>query len=244
MEDPTTLAINLTFFGTLGLASLMFLGLGFLMVITLVLAGAVKLISIILLAMVGIFPKRDTVPVVHLPPRPRRVPTLAEPEESTTAEAGSLGKDGVAPEKPRVGVVRTTRLLCSAGWTAFRTFPWKRLVNPRTWPKPAQVRAGIAATATAVATSQAKDHPFVIAVKPDPPVLNSQWAAAVAEADARAAAREAEKVQAPDKNPANGNTAEWGGTAAPVRERQEDPHGGKPVSSGRVTASAGARPRA
>lgn len=250
MEDPTTLALNLTFFGTLGLASIMFLALGFLMVVTLVLAGVVKLLSIILLAMVGIFPKRDTAPVVHLPPRPRRVPTLVESGESTTAEAGSLGT--VAPQKPRLGVLRTTRLVWSAGWTAFRNFPWKSLVNPRTWPKPAQVKAGIAATAAAVATTQAKEHPFVVAVKPDPPVLNSQWAAAVAEADARAAAREAERAQeepaheeptAPGKEPAEGNVAESAENATPIRERQGDPHGGKPFSSGRVTASAGARPR-
>jgi hypothetical protein len=239
VEDPTTLALNLTFFGTLGLASIMFLVLGFLMVVTLVLAGVAKLLSIILLAMVGIFPKRDTVPVVHLPPRPRRVPALAESGESTTAEAGSLGTDPVVPEKPRLGVLGTTRLVWSAGWTAFRNFPWKSLVNPRTWPKPAQVRAGIAATATAVATTQAKEHPFVVAVKQDPPVLNSQWAAAVAEADARAAARDAERAQ---EAPAQEATPHE--TAAPVRERQEDPHGHKPVSSGRVTASAGARPQA
>ncbi|WAH95410.1 hypothetical protein [Arthrobacter sp. MMS18-M83] len=239
MEDPTTLALNLTFFGTLGLASIMFLALGFLMVITLVLAGVVKLLSIILLAMVGIFPKRNTVPVVHLPPRPRRVPTLAESVESTMADAGSLGTGAAAPEKPRLGVLRTTKLLWSAGWTAFRSFPWKRLVDPRTWPKPAQVKARIATAATAVATTQAKEHPFVVAVKPDPPVLNSQWAAAVAEADARAAARDAERAQ---ETPAQEATPHE--IVAPVRERQEDPHGGKPVSSGRVTASAGARPRA
>ena len=96
--------------------------------------------------------------------------------------------------------------------------PWKALVDPRTWPKPGEVKAGIAATATAVATTQAKEHPFVVAVKQDPPVLNSEWAAAVAEADARAAAREA--------------------------ERAAEAHGGKAVSPARVTASAGARPRA
>lgn len=253
MEDPTTLALNLTFFGTLGLALLMFLGLGFLMVVTLVLAGVAKLLSIIVLAMVGIFPKRDTVPVVHLPPRPRRVPVLAESKEPATAEADSLGTGAVVPEKPRLGVLGTTKLVWSAGWTAVRNFPWKSLVNPRAWPKPAQVKAGIAATATAVATTQAKEHPFVVAVKQDPPVLNSQWAAAVAEADARAAARDAERAQeasadeeatASDKEPAEGNAAESPETRAPVREHRGDPHGGKPVSSGRVTASAGGRPRA
>ncbi len=254
MEDPTTLGLNLTFFGTLGLALLMFLGLAFLMVVTLVLAGVAKLVWIILLAMVGIFPKRDAVPVVHLPPRPRRAPAPpSDSKESTTAEDGLLGTGPFVPGNQRPGTVGTTRLLWSASWSAVRNFPWRSLVNPRAWPKPAEVKAGIAATATAVATTQAKEHPFVVAVKQDPPVLNSQWAAAVAEADARAAAREAERAQkasgdeeapASDKETTEGNAAESPGTAAPVREHRGDPHGGKPVSSGRVTASAGARPRA
>ncbi|MEV7607432.1 hypothetical protein AB0N65_18520 [Paenarthrobacter sp. NPDC089322] len=77
MEDPTTLAINLTYLGTLGLAVLMFLGLGLIIVITLVVAGVGRLVSMILLAMVGIFPKKDTVAIVHLPPRPQRVPAPA-----------------------------------------------------------------------------------------------------------------------------------------------------------------------
>ena len=96
MEDPTTLGLNLTFFGTLGLALLMSIGLGFLMVVTLVLAGVAKLVWIILLAMVGIFPKRDAVPVVHLSPRPRRVPAPpSDSEESTTADDGLPGTSGV-----------------------------------------------------------------------------------------------------------------------------------------------------
>ncbi len=74
MEDPTTLAINLTYLGTLGLAVLMFLGLGLIIIITLVVAGVGRLLSIVLLAMVGIFPKKDTTPIVQLPPRPARVP--------------------------------------------------------------------------------------------------------------------------------------------------------------------------
>jgi hypothetical protein len=217
VEDPTTLGLNLTFFGTLGLALLMFLGLAVLMVVTLVLAGVAKLVSIILLAMVGIFPKHDAEPVVHLPPRPRRSPSLlADSEESATTAEDLMGTESLVPRTSRPGTVATVKSLWSASWSAVRNVPWKSLVNPRMWPKPAQVKAGITATATAVATTQAKEHPFVVAVKQDPPVLNSQWAAAVAEADARAAAREAER----------------------------EPHGGNPVSSGRVTASAGAHPRA
>lgn len=262
VEDPTTLALNLTFFGTLGLALFMFLALGFLMVVTLVLAGVAKLLSIILLTMVGLYPKRDTVPVVHLPPRPRRIPALsADSEESTTAEADSLGTVPLIPEKPRPGTLGTAKLLWSAAWSAVRNFPRKSLVNPRTWPKPAQVKAGIAATATAVATSQAKEHPLVVAVKQDPPVLNSRWAAAVAEADARAAARASAAAEAAATSEAQeAATAKKAGderasaeensprssveTATSIRERPGDPHGGKPTSSGRLRASVGGRPRA
>ncbi|KII26592.1 hypothetical protein M707_26925, partial [Arthrobacter sp. AK-YN10] len=70
MEDPTTLAINLTYLGTLGMAVLMFLGLGFVIIITLVVAGIGRLLSIIILALFGIFPKKETTPIVHLPQRP------------------------------------------------------------------------------------------------------------------------------------------------------------------------------
>ncbi|MFH5878980.1 hypothetical protein [Arthrobacter sp. NA-172] len=249
MGDPTTFGLYLTFFGTLGLALLMFLALGFLMIATLVLAGVGRLVSIILMAMVGIFPKRNTVPVVHLPPRPRRVPSLpTDFEESTTAEAGSSETDPAVPEQPRLGLFATVRLAWSAGWSALRNFPWKSLVNPRTWPKPAQVKAGIAATAAAVATTQAKEHPFVVAVKQDPPTLNSQWAAAVAEADSRAAARDAERMQEEANAAASQETADQGSaseaSSTPIRERHGDPHDGKPVSSARVTAGSGSRPRA
>ncbi|WP_051423395.1 hypothetical protein [Arthrobacter sp. MA-N2] len=187
MEDPTTLGLNLTFFGTLGLALLMFLSLGILVAITLVLVGVAKLVSIILLAMVGIFPKRDVGPVTHLPPRPRRAPALkAVFEEPTTAEPGTPEPALLVPGEPRPGIL-------------------------------------------------AKEHPLVVAVKQDPPVMNSEWAAAVAEADARAAARAEEAATGPEAAPQPE-------TAPPIRGRVGDPHGGKAVSSGRVTASAGVRP--
>lgn len=252
MEDPTTLGLNLTFFGTLGVALLMSIVLGFLMVVTLVLAGVAKLLWIILLAMFGIFPKRDAVPVVHLPPRPRRAPVPTSDSEEST-EAAAAGTGPFVPAKPRLGLVGTTKVLWSASLSALRNVPWKALVDPRTWPKPGEVKAGIAATATAVATTQAKEHPFVVAVKQEPPVLNSRWAAAVAEADARAAAREAERAaeasaSTPEPRasgePAEGSSAKQSGSGASERHHREGPHGGKAASSARVTASAGARPRA
>ena len=89
MEDPTTLAINLTYLGTLGMAVLMFLGLGLVIIITLVVAGVGRLLSIILLAMVGIFPKKDTTPIVHLPRRPVRGPVEVSPGVVLPAEVAA-----------------------------------------------------------------------------------------------------------------------------------------------------------
>ncbi|MDR6988170.1 hypothetical protein J2Y66_002674 [Paenarthrobacter nitroguajacolicus] len=93
MEDPTTLAINLTYLGTLGLAVLMFLGLGLIIIITLVVAGVGRLLSIVLLAMVGIFPKKETTPIVQLPPRPARVPVPATGGVGSPASAESPLED-------------------------------------------------------------------------------------------------------------------------------------------------------
>ncbi|SDL93153.1 hypothetical protein SAMN04487916_11854 [Arthrobacter sp. ov407] len=54
MEDPTTIALNLTFFGTLGLAFLMFLGLFMVFAATLVLAGIGRLAAVVVLAVAGL----------------------------------------------------------------------------------------------------------------------------------------------------------------------------------------------
>ncbi|WP_461164297.1 hypothetical protein [Arthrobacter sp. R4-81] len=67
MEDPTTIALNLTFFGTLGLAFVMFLGLFLVFIATLVIAGVGRLAAVLVMAMFGRFPGEDTVDVVRLP---------------------------------------------------------------------------------------------------------------------------------------------------------------------------------
>lgn len=54
MEDPTTIALNLTFFGTLGVAFVMFLGLFLVFAATLVLAGIGRLAAVIVLAAAGL----------------------------------------------------------------------------------------------------------------------------------------------------------------------------------------------
>ena len=54
MEDPTTIALNLTFFGTLGVAFVMFLGLFMVFAATLVLAGIGRLAAAVVLAAAGL----------------------------------------------------------------------------------------------------------------------------------------------------------------------------------------------
>jgi hypothetical protein len=50
VEDPTTIALNLTFFGTLGVAFAMFIGLFAVFVLTLVIAGVGRLTATIAFA--------------------------------------------------------------------------------------------------------------------------------------------------------------------------------------------------
>ncbi|KUM41232.1 hypothetical protein [Arthrobacter sp. EPSL27] len=50
MEDPTTIALNLTFFGTLAVALVMFFGLFLVFVATLVIAGLGRLAAVIIMA--------------------------------------------------------------------------------------------------------------------------------------------------------------------------------------------------
>jgi hypothetical protein len=53
VEDPTTIVLNLTFFGTLGVAFIMFLGLFAVFVATLLIAGLGRLVAVIALALAG-----------------------------------------------------------------------------------------------------------------------------------------------------------------------------------------------
>ena len=51
MEDPTTIALNLTFLGTLGVALVMFFGLFLVFVATLVIAGLGRLAAVTIMAL-------------------------------------------------------------------------------------------------------------------------------------------------------------------------------------------------
>ncbi|MFF1831914.1 hypothetical protein [Paenarthrobacter sp. NPDC058040] len=217
MEDPTTLAINLTYLGTLGMAVLMFLGLGLVIIITLVVAGVGRLLSIILLAMVGIFPKKDTTPIVHLPRHPVRGPVRVSPGVVLPAEvAGSPLDQLAAGSHPDTAQVEA---IAAAAVEEPLTPPAPALVveTPAAPVPPKRdllgdARRRIAGAAAAVKDgswkskvdprklpnpNQVKDalenqtahHPLIVAAAKEQPLLSKDWADAVAKADERAAER-------------------------------------------------------
>ena len=103
MGDSTTIALNLTFFGTLGLAFLMFLGLFLLVVLTLVLAGVGRLLVLTVQALFG------------GSPRTKPCPWSASPGDRDAAGCPCATHDDAAaapsPVKPpRAGVLRPVRL--------------------------------------------------------------------------------------------------------------------------------------
>ncbi|BCW12423.1 hypothetical protein [Paenarthrobacter sp. Y-19] len=191
MEDPTTLAINLTYLGTLGLALLMFLGLGLIVIITLVVAGVGRLVSVILLALIGVFPKKDTTPIVHLPARPGYVPDpvvgadavdgAAEESAPVAAPVVAAPSPAAAPAAPKRDLLGVTRRRISGASAAVKDGAWKSKVDPRKLPKPAEVKSAV--------EHQTAHHPIVVAAAKEPPVLSKDWADAVAEADRREAER-------------------------------------------------------
>ena len=96
MEDPTTIALNLTFFGTLGVAFVMFFGLFLVFVATLVIAGLGRLAAVTVMAVGrGLFGRRKPTTagtVQHGPPgpatnRPAR-PAAEGCETGESCEAG------------------------------------------------------------------------------------------------------------------------------------------------------------
>lgn len=88
MEDPTTIALNLTFFGTLGVAFVMFLGLFLVFIATLVIAGVGRLAAVLVMAMFGRLPGEDTVDVV-------RLPAALAPQRAITSEPASTPESEV-----------------------------------------------------------------------------------------------------------------------------------------------------
>jgi hypothetical protein len=82
VEDPTTIALNLTFFGTLGVAFVMFVGLCIAFVLTLVLAGLGRLVAVTAMALAGLLGAGPSQPGT----RPARAPLAAKMEPHLSAE--------------------------------------------------------------------------------------------------------------------------------------------------------------
>lgn len=201
MGDSTTIALNLTFFGTLGLAFLMFFGLFLLVVATLVLAGVGRLVALTVMALFGRLPRHETLPLVRLTGQPGNASSA--PEAGTDAAGHDDGADAPSSAKPaRAGVLRAqaaalqtkTRTTTGAALSAVRatggaavatvTAPrdWRRLLrDARTALKPSELKPRF--------RYAVDHHPLLTAARREPPVLAEDWAAAVAEADARAIAR-------------------------------------------------------
>ncbi|MFB8371220.1 hypothetical protein ACFC25_17865 [Pseudarthrobacter sp. NPDC055928] len=201
MGDSTTLALNLTFFGTLGLAFLMFLGLFLLVVATLVLAGVGRLVALMVMVLLGKLPRHETLPLVRL------TGASGTASSASAADAAMPGHDdGAAATSPAktasAGVLRAkaaslqtkTRTKTGAAVSAARTHGSAAVATlraPRDW------RKVLRDARTALKPSEFKPrfqhavehHPLLTAARRVPPVLAEDWAAAVAEADARALAR-------------------------------------------------------
>lgn len=177
MGDSTTIALNLTFAGTLGLALLMFLGLFLLVVATLVLAGVGRLVALSVMALFGRLPRNETIPLVRLTGPagspasvPASVPSVSGPDDAAAPSSGTPLWAGVR--------AKTAALGAKAG-AALST-----LRAPRDWGtllKPAELSLRWHAAVG--------HHPLVSAARREPPALAADWAAAVTEADARAIAR-------------------------------------------------------
>lgn len=84
MGDSTTIALNLTFFGTLGVAFLMFLGLFLLGVLTLILAGVGRLLALVLMALFGRLPQHESLPLVRLTGTAEPQPIRRAPARETS----------------------------------------------------------------------------------------------------------------------------------------------------------------
>lgn len=200
MGDSSTLALNLTFLGTLGLAFLMFLGLFLLVVITLVIAGVGRLAALTLMALFGRRPGNETLPLVRLAGTaapPSNAPALAhdgkhdggaaapppaKPERAGVlrAKANGLGKKTGTAVSTGLSRVRASAKAASTALLAPRD--WRKAArNGRDLLKPSELRPRL--------HNEVEHHPLLTAARRQPPVLAQDWAAAVAEADARAIAR-------------------------------------------------------
>jgi len=91
MEDPTTIALNLTFFGTLGVAFFMFVGLFLVFAATLVIAGIGRLAAVVVMAIAR-------VPGRHPQPRDQRADQRADRRADQPAGRPAKKEPALSPE--------------------------------------------------------------------------------------------------------------------------------------------------
>jgi HAMP domain-containing protein len=101
MEDPTTIALNLTFFGTLGVAFFMFLGLFLVFAATLVIAGIGRLVAVVVMAVAGV----------------KNHPVKATPAKSSPAKTTRVKANSAKPARPARNAARKEPAL-SPEWAA------------------------------------------------------------------------------------------------------------------------------
>jgi hypothetical protein len=102
--DPATIALNLTFFGTVFVAFVMFIGLFIVFVAMLLLAGVGRLLALVLMALFGRFPRNDTIEVVRLPVDTQYQASQTSPSSPNTSaspEAPKAPRPVRAPRPPR-----------------------------------------------------------------------------------------------------------------------------------------------
>ncbi|MCB5291622.1 hypothetical protein [Arthrobacter sp. SO3] len=104
MGDPTTIALNLTFFGTLGVALVMFFGLFLVFVATLVIAGLGRLVAVTVMAVGrGLFrtgSRADRIAPSVQQDRPLR--TIGAARQPQSGKAAKPGKPAKADKKEPV----------------------------------------------------------------------------------------------------------------------------------------------
>lgn len=173
MGDPATIALNLTFFGTVFVAFVMFIGLFIVFVAMLLLAGVGRLLAVVLMSLFGRFPRNDTIEVVRLPVDIQHQASQTSSSRNTSAspEAAKAPRPVRAPRPPR----DWKKLLSRAGvQEALRTAVEHHPLVTAARPAPAVLAkdwadAVAAADARAVARARAAAAPAIDAPVRDLP---------------------------------------------------------------------------
>jgi hypothetical protein len=173
VEDPTTIALNLTFFGTLGVAFLMFIGLCISVMLTLVIAGLGRLVALIVMALFGRLPRNETIEIVRLAADGSPLPADAEVVPAK-AKAKKAAKAAGPVREPRAPIdwkkLRTRAGLQEALHSAVVHHPLVTAARPvppvlaRDWAD-----AVAAADARAVARARAAAPEVKVTVRDLPP---------------------------------------------------------------------------